>query len=107
RDRAEKGVMEIGQVVGCLQGDSAGNWFLTNASQPTASETQATSSVALKAAQAQLLGSQQYQLIGVSMFNPSSDQGDKVAGKGILIKDSNHIRINVTSLQKIAANCIE
>ena len=107
QERAEKDALEVGEVVGCLEASPAGNWLLANASQPAVSETQATSSVELKAAEARPLGSQRYQLLGVGVFNPSSHQGEKVAVKGILIKDSNEIRINVTSLQVVATNCVK
>jgi len=102
---AEKAALEIGEVVGCLEADHAGRWLLTNGSQPTATETQATSSMELKTAAARPLGSQHYQLLGVGVFNPSDRQGKKVAVKGILISGSDGIRINVTSLQVAAPNC--
>ena len=107
RERTEKGVLEIGEVVGCLDARPVGNWLLTNASQPAASETESTSSVALKAAEDRPLGSQQYQLLGVNIFSPATLQGDKVAIKGIFIKDSNDIRINVTSLQMVSTHCVK
>jgi hypothetical protein len=102
---AEKGGLEIGQVVGCLEAGHAGGWLLTNGSEPTANETQATSSMELKAATGRPLGSQRYQLIGVGVFKPSLRQGEKVAVKGILINGSQGIRVNVTSLQTVATNC--
>ena len=62
-------------------------------------------SVALKAAAAKPLGNQRYQLLGIGVFNPSSRKGQKVAVKGVLIKDANESRLNVTSLQTVAATC--
>jgi hypothetical protein len=69
------------------------------------SEIQAASSATLKAAEARPLGSRRYQLLGVSVFDPSSRKGEKVAVKGILIEDAKESRINVTSLQMVAPNC--
>jgi hypothetical protein len=106
QERAEKRVLGIGEVVGCLEAGSRGNWLLINASDPTMSEIQAASSATLKAAGARPLGSSRYQLLGVSFFDPSSRKGEKVAVRGILIKDAKESRINVTSLQRVAANCI-
>jgi hypothetical protein len=105
RERTAQSVLGIGEVIGCLESSSAENWVLTNASVPTLSETQAATSVALKAAQAIPLGNQRYQLMGIRVFNPSAHQGEKVAVKGILIKDSNDVRINLTSLEMLASNC--
>lgn len=94
-------VLEIGSVVGCLTADSAGNWLLTNADRPTLSQTEATSSVAVRAAEARPLGGLRYRLLGVGPFSASSHRGKKVAVKGVFIDDSNVSRINVTSLQSI------
>jgi hypothetical protein len=103
----KKGALEIGEVVGCLEPTSGETWRLTNATEPIISETQATTSVALKKAEVKPLGSQRYRLLGVHAFEPSRYEGQKVAVKGVLIKDSNEIRINVTSLQMIANRCVK
>ncbi len=83
RERAGQNVFGIGEVIGCLERSPAGNWLLTNANAPTLSETQATTSVALKTAH----------------------QHEKVAVKGIVIRDSKGARINLTSLQMLASTC--
>jgi Copper type II ascorbate-dependent monooxygenase, C-terminal domain len=95
---AAERVLEIGEVVGCLEETSHGNWLLTHAGEPTLSESQATSSVDLKAADLRPLGSRQHPLLGVSVFKPLSHEGQKVVVKGVLIKDIEETRINVTSL---------
>jgi hypothetical protein len=41
------------------------------------------------------------------VFGPSSHLGEKVAVKGILIEDSKASRLNVTSLQTVAAECVK
>jgi hypothetical protein len=102
-----QGVIEMAEVVGCLERNPAEKWMLTNATSPVLSETQTTSSVALKAAGAKQLGDGRYQLLGVSAFNPSSHQKEKVAVRGILIKDGKESRFNVTSLQSVGASCIK
>jgi hypothetical protein len=105
QEQAKGSALEIVEVVGCLESSSQGGWLLTNGSDPIVSKTQATTSVALKAAEAEPLGQQGYQLLGARVFNPSSLRGEKVVVKGVLIKDYKEIRINVTSLQLVAANC--
>lgn len=105
QERPKKSVLGIGEVVGCLETGPRGNWLLSNASDATISEVQAASSATLKAAEARSLGNKRYQLLGVSVFDPSSRKDKKVAVKGILIKDAIESSINVTSLQMVAANC--
>jgi hypothetical protein len=103
----EEGVLQIGEAVGCLQPAPHGDWLLTNASDPEISQSQATTSVALKAAEAKPLGIRRYTLLGASVFNPASHPDEEVAVKGILIKGIKESRINVTSLQMVAPKCIK
>jgi len=108
-ERSGKKALDIVEAVGCLEQKPSGAWLLTNASEPTVSKTQSTSAAALKMAADTPLGNQQDQLLGVSVFNPSSEKGQKVAVKGVLINtainDAKESRINVTSLQKLANTC--
>jgi len=97
--------LDVVEVVGCLEQNSSKTWILTNASNPRVSEAQATSAVELKAAAARPLGNQQHQLVGISVFGPASRKGQKVAVKGVLIRDANERRLNVTSLQTLDASC--
>jgi hypothetical protein len=80
--------------------------MVTHAGDAIVSKTQATTSVALKAAAAKPLGTGRYRLLGVSVFNPSHHKGQKVAVKGVLIKNANQSRLNVTSLQMVDATCV-
>ena len=59
----------------------------------------------LKQDAASPLGKQQYQLLGVSVFDPSRHKEEKMAVKGVLIRDANVSRINVTSQQTITSTC--
>ena len=97
--------LDIVEVVGCLEQSSSKTWMLTKASDPSVSETQSTSTLELQAVAAKLLGNQDYKLIGIGVFNPAARNGQKVAVKGILIKDANERRINITSLQTADARC--
>jgi hypothetical protein len=101
----EQNVLSIAEVVGCLTQGASGTWMLSNASDPIVSMTQSTSLADLEAATTKPLGNQRDQLLGVSAFNPASQKGQKVAVKGVLIKDAKENRINVTSLQKVATTC--
>lgn len=107
QERPLKDALEIGEVVGCLEASPAGEWRLSNASQLVLSQTQATSSEEVKMADTKPLGNQVYRLLGARMFQPGNYQGKKVAVKGVLIRDWNESRINVTSLQAVATRCVK
>ncbi len=102
---SEKNAPIVAEVVGCLEQDPSGSWVLTRASEPVVSKTQTMSSSALKAAADRSLGNQRDQLLGVSVFSPASQKGQKVAVKGVLIKEVKGSRLNVTSMQPVAAAC--
>jgi hypothetical protein len=101
KERKEDG-LDIVAVVGCLEQSAFGTWILTHSSDAVVNKTQATSMTELKEQTAEPLGKQQYQLLGASVFQPSSHKGEKVAVKGVLIKDAKESRLNVTSLQMVA-----
>jgi hypothetical protein len=103
-EQREQNVLDLAEAVGCLEQGPSGTWMLTNASDPIVSKTQATSLAALKAAD-KPLGNRRYQLLGVTVFNPSSHKGQKMAVKGVLIRDAKESPLNVTSLQMVAATC--
>jgi len=105
--QGEESGYRIAEVVGCLEQGPLGAWMLSNAGDPVVSKTQATSSIALKDAESRPLGNGRHQLLGVGVFNPSSHQGQKVAVKGVLIKDGKESRLNVTSLQMVAMTCFK
>ncbi|HSZ17542.1 MAG TPA: cytochrome c [Terracidiphilus sp.] len=98
--------LKIGEVVGCLERGPAGDWLLSQAGDPKASEAQATSSVELNASRDRPLGSGRYRLLGARVFNPASFVGQRVAVKGVLLADLGSLRINVTSLQTLADHCV-
>jgi hypothetical protein len=103
--RKERNVLPFAEVVGCLEQGSTPAWMLTNASDPVVSTTPSTTAVAVKAAEAKPLGNRRYRLLGVSVFNPLSHNGQKVVVKSILINDIGASRLNVTSLQTVAEAC--
>jgi mono/diheme cytochrome c family protein len=100
-----RSALEIVEVIGCLGQSESTTWMLTHASDPVATKTQSTSLAAIAATAAKPFGNQRYQLLGANVFNPQGNAGKKVAVKGVLIKDANGTRLNVTSLQTAAASC--
>ena len=107
-EQAEQRALDIVGVVGCLENSPSGTWTLTHAGEPVVSKTQATSSVDLKAEETKPLGTRRYQLVGVRFFHPSDLEGQKVEVKGVLANvNVGKIRVNVTSLQRVAAHCVQ
>jgi len=97
--------LHIVRVVGCLNQDRSRKWLLTRAGEPVVTNSQATSTVELKAAAATPLGVKTLDLLGVDIFKPRDRGGQKVAVKGVLIQEAGNSRVNVTSLQTLVAAC--
>jgi hypothetical protein len=95
----------IVRVVGCLNQDRSKQWLLTRAGEAVVTNSQATSMAELKAAAASPLGVKTLELLGVDVFNPGDHGGQKVAVKGVLVHEAGQSRVNVTSLQTLAAGC--
>jgi len=93
------------RAVGCLKQDSSKKWLLTKAGDPAMTNSQAASTPELKAASETPLGLETLELLGVDIFNPRTHNGQKVAVKGVLIPAAGNSRVNVTSLQTLAATC--
>ena len=97
--------LRIVRVVGCLNQDRSKKWLLTQAGEPVVTNNQATSTVELKAAAGDPLGAKTLELLGVDDFDLRGHGAQKVAVKGVLIPEATNSRINVTSLQPLAAAC--
>ena len=90
-------------VVGCLKEATPDVWMLVNASDPvpsTANAPQAKELAALPRG-----GKNEFQLIGVSIFNLPSHKDQSVAVKGLLIKATPTNRLNITSVTTVAKGC--
>jgi len=96
----------IVETVGCLAEGPNRTWTLTNAGEPTrAGRAGFSRPEEVKAAEGRGLGSQQLRLIGMNEMNPGPHRGHKVLIKGLLIKDADGSRINVTSLKTVGDQC--
>lgn len=97
-------------VVGCFAQGPKDTWILTSGSEParTRSPMQPTESE-IAAAKAKPLGSQTIQLLDVeyfsNAFHPEAHAGHKVDAKGFLIRSGTDVRINVTWVEMLAADC--
>lgn len=94
------------QVVGCLApGPNSNVWLLTSASEPAATKDQPSSPDELKLAETQPLGSISFRLVNTNPFKSSLRGGQKVEAKGLLYRDPEDSRLNLTSLQTVASLC--
>jgi len=96
----------IVETVGCLTEGPNRTWTLTNAAEPTRVGRGGFSRPEeVKAAEGRGLGSQQFRLIGITEMNPGPHRGHKVLVKGLLIKDADGSRLNVTSIKTVGDLC--
>ena len=97
-------------VVGCFTRGPHDTWMLTNGSEParTRSPMQPTEPE-IAAARAKPLGSQTFQLLDAEYFSNSfhaeAHAGHKVNAKGFLIRAGADMRINVTWVEMLEAEC--
>jgi mono/diheme cytochrome c family protein len=97
-------------VVGCFARGPNDTWMLTSGSEPvrTRSPMQPTEAE-LAAARAKPLGSQSLQLLDVeyfsNAFHPDAHVGHKVDAKGFLMRAGADLKINVTWVEMLAADC--
>ena len=98
------------EVVGCFARGQHDTWSLTNGSEPvrTRNPVQPTEAE-IAAAKAKPLGSQTFQLLDVeyasNAFHPEAHAGHKINAKGFLIRSETGLRINVTWVEMLAADC--
>ncbi len=97
-------------VVGCFARGPQDTWVLSNGSEPvrTRSPLQPTESE-IAAAKAKPLGNQTIQLQDVeyfsNAFHPEGHAGHKVNAKGFLMRAGTDVKINVTWVEMLAADC--
>jgi hypothetical protein len=97
--------LKLIETIGCVKPGSGADWSLTSASAPVATTLQSTSAIELREATAPL-GNGSFRLVGAAMFNPKNQARNRVAVKGVLIRDAAGDRLNVTSLQPVAGACL-
>ncbi len=94
---------EVVMVAGCLREQAAGEWRVVNATDPKPSNAVAPAAADLPAMP--VVGTQQFQLIGVSIFDLPSHKDHTVVLKGLLIPAKPLSRLNVTSVTMLAPTC--
>lgn len=97
-------------VVACFAHGPQDTWMLTHGSEParTRNPVQPTG-LEIAAARAKSLGNQTFRLLDVEYFStafqPESHAGHKVNVKGFLIRTETEVRINVTWIEMLGADC--
>jgi mono/diheme cytochrome c family protein len=87
-------------LTGCLAAGPGNSWVLTNASDPVVTKEEVSADP-----KAGPLGTQTYLLVSTAAFQPASHQGQKAEARGLLYRQPNENRINLTSLQMVASDC--
>jgi mono/diheme cytochrome c family protein len=94
------------QVVGCLTELPNRRWVLTNSSEPVLTKEETPNAAAAKAAGANPMGTQTFDLVSVrAAFNPESHRGHKMEARGLLYRESNYAELNLTSLEMVGSTC--
>lgn len=91
------------EVVGCLTRRADSRWVLTNASMPVATNSEGPTEPS--AAPVSQPGSGTFRLLGVTRFEPDAHRGQTMRAKGLIDKTSDDTRLDLTSLQLVAATC--
>jgi hypothetical protein len=106
-DAAAVANFSLVEVVGCLTLNQINKWVLTNSSEPEITKEENSTPAALTAAKAKRLGSQTFELVSVSpSLKPESHKSHKVDVRGLLYKDARYSEVNLTSLETVAASCV-
>ena len=93
------------QVVGCLTQGPNKAWTLTRTSDPVLTRDEEPSASALRTSQSKALGAQTFELVSVVPFKPETHAGQKMEARGLLYRNDNDARLNLTSLQTINNSC--
>jgi len=94
---------EIVMVAGCLREQAAGEWRVVNATDPKPSTANAPAAADLPAVP--VVGKNQFQLIGVAIFDLPAHKDHTVVLKGLLIPAKPLSRLNITSVTMVAPTC--
>ena len=93
-------------AVGCFMAADSDTGMLTSVATLARTRTaDATTPEELKRSAALPAGKQQFKLQNLSDFKAASFQGHRVQVKGVLVRQTNNDRINVTALDSLAASC--
>jgi len=87
------------RVTGCLEARANKTWVLSKASDPVVTREGEAG------AARQALGSKAFVLVSAGAFSPEAHKGEKMEARGLLYVEPGENRLNVTALERVAANC--
>jgi len=93
----------IVMVAGCIREQPDKGWRVVNATEPKPSNAVAPPASELPTAP--VVGTKQFQLIGVSVFDLPRYKDQTVVLKGVLVPATPISRLNVTSIVGVAPTC--
>jgi hypothetical protein len=99
--------VELVSTSGCVTQTHGSAWSLQHAHEFETSASQSTSHAEQALLATRPAGSLAVPLIGVDPFNLSQWRGQRVVAKGVLIRDAQGLRLNLTSLQPAGGRCPE
>jgi len=99
------------ETVGCLE-HADGDWILNRASEPIRNRNpDKPTEEELRSLSGRALGAHTFVLLSPSSFAPGfrieEHEGEKMAGKGVLVRTNSDERINVTWLEPLSKSCPE
>lgn len=92
-------------VVGCLVKGADAGWALTNGTDPVRARADGAEGTREAQTLAAQTGRGTFSLMDAHLFGPEKLQGQKVAVKGLLMRQADVTRVNVTSIQSLAPAC--
>lgn len=93
------------QMVGCLDSGPNQKWVLRSSTAPVVTRDGAVAPAEVTRAGTRPLGQDTYTLVSAAPFDPASNQGHRVAAKGLLYREPGDNRLNLTSLASVAERC--
>ena len=93
------------QMVGCLEAGPDGRWVITSSSEPSSTRERGLAPNELQRVGRRPLGEDTYTLVSAQTFGPASRQGHKVVAKGLLYRQPDASRLNLTALETVADSC--
>ncbi len=95
----------IVDVIGCLTHGPGNTWMLTQTTEPVLTRGRPATEEELKDASTRPLGRSTFQLVSAAPFKPETHQGQRMDAKGLLYRAPYGNRLNLSSLQMVAASC--
>ena len=88
------------ELTGCLEPGPGNHWMLTNAGDPVATKDETEAEP-----KGGPLGTQAFLLVSVTAFHPDAHRGHKMEARGLIYREPDGNRLNLTSLRMLSPDC--